>query len=86
MDREGITLRTSLGLSLKQLDLAFGVKDGLLVITSEESEEQLYPFPYDDPFQIVGHCLLALIAAGLGGVAAPLVCDLARTRRCNTRS
>ncbi len=81
MDLEGIRLHTSLELSLKQLGLAFAVKDGVLVITSEESVDRLYPFPYDDPFQIVGHCLLALIAAGLGGVAAPLVCDLARGRR-----
>ena len=83
MDLDGIALRTTLELSLKQLDLAFAVKDGLLLITSEESEDQLYPFPYDDPFQIVGHCLLALIAAAFGGVAAPLVCDLARGRRWN---
>ena len=26
---------------------------------------------YDDPFLIVGHCLLALIAAWLGGGAGP---------------
>jgi len=29
-----------------------------------------------DPVLIVGQCLLALIAAGLGGVLAPLVSDL----------
>jgi hypothetical protein len=29
-------------------------------------------------FQIAGHCLLALIAAGLGGATTPVVRDLAR--------
>jgi hypothetical protein len=29
----------------------------------------------DDPFLIVGHCLLALLAAGSGGVLAPLVAE-----------
>jgi hypothetical protein len=42
--------------------------------------DQLSTNPYADPFQIVGHCLLALIAAALGGMAAPFVCDLARAR------
>ena len=81
IDLEGIELQTTLGLCLKQLGLAFVVKDGLLEITSIESWDELNTSPYDDPFQIVGHCLLALIAAGLGGVAAPVVCDLARGRR-----
>ena len=72
--------QTSLGISLKQLDLGFAVKDGLLLITAQESVD-LYTVPYDDPFQIVGHCLLALIAAGFGGVGAPLMCDLARRPR-----
>jgi hypothetical protein len=80
MNFEGVPLRSSLEHALKQLDLAFAIKDGLLVISSMESIEQSYTVPYDDPFQIVGHCLLALIAAGLGGMAAPLVCDLARGR------
>ena len=80
MDLEGIALQTSLGISLKQLDLGFAVKDGLLLITAQGSVD-LYTVPYDDPFQIVGHCLLALVAAGFGGVAAPLMCDLARRPR-----
>jgi hypothetical protein len=32
----------------------------------------------DDPFLVVGHCLLALLAAGFGAVAAPLVADAHR--------
>jgi hypothetical protein len=81
IDINVVALRTSLGYCLRQLDLGFAVKDGLLVITSIESEDMLAAKPYDDPFQIAGHCFLALIAAGLGGLAAPLVCDLGRERR-----
>jgi len=80
MNFEGVPLGTSLEFGLKQLNLAFVVKDGLLVITSIPSAEYLTGVPFDDPFQIVGHCLLAVIAAGLGGVAAPLACDMARRR------
>ena len=80
IDLEGIELRTSLRLCLKQLDLAYVVKDGLLFITSAENNDELVTSLHNDPFQIAGHCLLALIAAGLGGLAAPSVCDLARRR------
>jgi len=78
---ERVALRTSLRLCLRQLDLAYGVRDGLILITSRDAEDTLAIFPTDDPFQIVGHCLLALIAALLGGIAAPFVCDLARGPR-----
>ena len=39
LDLEGVELRTSLPLLLKQLDLEYDVRDGLLVITSQESSE-----------------------------------------------
>ncbi len=81
MNFEGVPLRTSLELGLKQLDLAFVVKGWLLVITSIPAAENQSTVPCDDPFQIVGHCLLASIAAGLGAVLAPSVCDLARRQR-----
>jgi hypothetical protein len=32
----------------------------------------------EDPYLIVGHCLLALLAAGFGAVAAPIVADAER--------
>jgi hypothetical protein len=86
MNFEGVRLETSLKRCLKQLDLGFIVKDDLLLITSVESLERPLNYPNDDPslledpFLIVGHCLLALIAAGLGGVAAPWICDLAGGR------
>ena len=77
---EGVRLETSLRLSLKQLDLVYFGRDGLLTITSVESEARLWTSPNDDPFQIVGHCLLALI----GGMAAPFVCDRVRMRSRET--
>jgi hypothetical protein len=75
---EGVALRNSLRLCLRQLDLTYAVRDGLIMITSQDSEDERAISPNDDPYEIVGHCLLALVAAALGGLAAPFVCDLAR--------
>ncbi len=70
LDFEGVPLKRSLHLMLKQLDLSYSIRDGLLMITSENSKIT----PIDlDPFLIVGHCLLALFAAGIGGIVAPLI-------------
>ena len=75
IDVEGVPLKTSLRLCLKQLDLVYSIRDGLLLITSEESA----PTPvYEDPFLITGHCLLALFAAAFGGLVAPLVSEMHR--------
>ena len=82
MNLEGVPLRTSLEYCLKQFDLAYVVEDELLLISSRESLE-FYHYrmsPSKGPFLIVGHCLLALISAGLGGVAAPLDCKLVGVR------
>ncbi len=74
IDVEGAPLKNSLTHFLKQLDLTYVVRDGFLMITEAGA-----PLPaYEDPFLIVGHCLLALLAAGLGGVLAPLVADRPR--------
>jgi hypothetical protein len=71
IDVEGAALKNSLQLCLNPLDLTYVVRDGFLMITEAGA-----PLPaYEDPFLIVGHCLLALLAAGLGGVLAPLVAD-----------
>ena len=40
MDLEGVPLKLTLKLLLNQLDLTFTVKDGFLMITSKESEDQ----------------------------------------------
>jgi hypothetical protein len=69
IDFDGVPLKISLRLCLDQLDLMYGIRDGVLVITSKQSED--IPI-YQDPFLIVGHCVLALLAAGFGGVVAPV--------------
>ncbi len=71
IDVEGVPLRTTLHLCLKQLGLTYEVKDGYLMITSDFSGDVL--LVSEDPFLIVGHCLLALLAAVFGGAAAPLI-------------
>jgi hypothetical protein len=75
---DSVPLRVSLRLCLKQLDLGYSVKDGFLLITSQESLDTTLRSHSADAFQVVGHCVLALIAAGIGGVAAPFVCGLSR--------
>jgi hypothetical protein len=81
IDVEGVALRTSLRLCLDQLFLTYRIRDGLILITSKESS--VTPV-YEDPFLIVGHCLLALAAAGVGGIVAPLVLDRRRPSVRNT--
>jgi hypothetical protein len=74
IDLDSVTLMTGLRLCLQQLELKCDVRDGLLQITWEGAQLPVN----DDPVLIVGQCLLALIAAGLGGVLAPFVSDLRR--------
>jgi hypothetical protein len=69
-----VPLHETLRLCLKQLDLGFGIKDGYLWITAEDWASS----DLEDPFLIVGHCLLALLAAGFGAVAAPIVAERCR--------
>jgi hypothetical protein len=71
---EGAPLRTTLRLILKQLDLTYAIQDGVVLITSEKAGEE-EPFSVGvDPYLSVGHCLLALLAAGLGAVLARWFC------------
>ena len=70
VDLAGVALKTSLRHCLDQLDLAYSIRNGLLLITSKESS--VTPV-YQDPFLIVGHCLLTLLAAGFGAILAPFV-------------
>ena len=77
IDIDGVPLKTTLALCLRQLGLDYIVKDGVLRISSEEDE--IEPAG-DDSFRIVGHSLLALIAATIGGVLAPLVSAVSRDR------
>ncbi len=72
-DVKDVPLQTSLHVCLQQLGLAYRVKEGFLLITCDsESESELLPSA-ENPFVIVGHSLLALLAAAFGGVAAPIV-------------
>jgi hypothetical protein len=80
IDTEGAPLRTSLRLALKPLDLTYEVGDGVLTITRNYDDRIAPPSVRTDPFLVVGHCLLALLAAGLGGLLGPLVCGPRRRR------
>ena len=79
VDLDGVPLRTSLHVLLSQLGLTYVVDGGLLAIASTEGDPPVpywadFPAAHADPFLVVGHCLLALLAAALGGLLAPLVC------------
>jgi hypothetical protein len=79
LDLEDVPLKASLQLALRQLGLCYFVRDGLLVITCEATED----VPYlggepDDPVDLIGHCLLAWLATGVGGLLAPLVAEARR--------
>jgi hypothetical protein len=78
IDVDAITVRDGLRLSLKQLGLGYTLRSGYLMISDEDSAT--IPV-YEDPVQVVGHSFLALIAAVLGGVAAPFLVDGKRRRR-----
>jgi hypothetical protein len=78
LDFDAIPMRDALRLALKQLDLGFVVRNGFVYISDLDSSTILV---YEDPVQIVGHSLLALVAALLGAAAVPLVSDRARRPR-----
>lgn len=61
---EGVPLRTSLDLLLAQLNLSYRIRDGILMISAKGYEEDAA-----ESFRRVGHCLFALLAAGIGGFA-----------------
>jgi len=79
IDLEGVPLKETLRLCLKQLTLVYIVEDGHLQIRSEAQE-----IPVDVPFLVVGHSLLALLSAMLGGGAAVLVSAACRQRAGRT--
>ncbi len=66
IDLEGVPLKTTLRLILKQLGLAYTVKDGFMIITSEDSEDQqteIRVYPVAD-LSIIP---LSLLGGGGGG-------------------
>jgi hypothetical protein len=66
-----VSIKTGLLLLLSQLDLDFAVTKGMVYITYKDHRDSLLTF--HDPFQRVGHCVFALIAAAVGMGASRLV-------------
>lgn len=67
---KGVPLKATLSLLLDQLGLEYRLVGGVLRITSQTADEK--PVECDE-FLAAGHCLLALLAAGAGGIVAPFV-------------
>ena len=74
IDLEGVPLKTTLRLCLKQLGCGYSVQDGV----SADRTRRGHLGGAASPFRVAGHCLLALIAAGFGLLAGLLV-SAART-------
>src|SRR5258707_4795193 len=77
LDLEGVPLKTTLRLLLKQLGLTYTVKDGLLTITSESSEDQpteIRVYPVADlaiiPLSLMGGGGMGGRGGGMGGMGA----------------
>ncbi len=66
LDMEGVPLSHSLKLLLKQLDLRFEVRDGLMTITYVKSTHD--PDAERLAFLQIGHCWFAILAGILGGM------------------
>ena len=69
LDLEGVPLKTTLRLMLKQLGLTYTVKDGLLTITSESSDDQpteIRVYPVAD-LAIIPISLMGGGGGGMGG-------------------
>jgi hypothetical protein len=69
IDLEGVPLKTTLRLLLKQLGLVYTVKDGFLMITSEDSEDQqteIRVYPVAD-LAIIPLSLMTGGGGGMGG-------------------
>jgi hypothetical protein len=73
IDIENVPLRVSLRLVLKQLDLHYVIENGFIKIMTPAELDNL-PIVYDPVWRVL-HCAIALFAACLGGVLAPLVYD-----------
>src|SRR4029077_9527700 len=69
LDLEGVPLKNTLRLMLKQLGLTYTVKDGLMTITSETSEDQpteIRVYPVAD-LAIIPLSLMGAGGGGMGG-------------------
>ena len=72
IELEGVPLRASLKKVLNQLTLRYSVKDGILTIESDASDDRP---PSEDPFLVLVQCILTWLAAALGALAAFVVSD-----------
>ena len=72
IDLEGIPLSSTLRLAVQQLGMLYHVRDGLVTITSDNHEVTPVVVDY---YLLLGHCVLALLAAGLGALLVPLVSE-----------
>jgi hypothetical protein len=63
-DEERLALREKLQRCLGEFGLSYSVRDGVLSIERDGQAGAIGT----DPFRLVGHCLLVLIAAGCGGL------------------
>lgn len=70
MKLEGLPLSSTLRLALKQLGMIYYVRDGLICITAVSSEDSHTDVDY---YLLLGHSVLALLAAALGAWLVPLV-------------
>jgi hypothetical protein len=77
LDFDAIPVKDGLELCLMQLDLGFSVRQGFVMISDGYSAT--IPV-FEDPVQVVGHSLLALIAAGVGTATARFVFNRSRWR------
>jgi hypothetical protein len=70
IDRDKIPAKEALRLCLSQVGLAYRIQSGYVRIYRDAYQ----PPPFaEDPVMIAGHSLLAMIAAAIGGVAAPII-------------
>jgi hypothetical protein len=70
LELSGVPLKRSLYILLKQLGLVYDINEGLIVINSESTDDR--PL-FEDPILPVAHCVLALLAAGMGALLATIV-------------
>ncbi len=75
IDRENIPAREALRLCLGQLGLTYRVQSGYIRIVPDAYRPIAFG---EDPVMILGHSLLALLAAVIGGFTAPVVAGICR--------
>ncbi len=70
LELSSVPLKRSLDMLVKQLGMTYEINEGLVEISSQSTDDR--PFS-EDPILPVSHCLLALLAAGIGALVAPII-------------